>query len=374
MDLKKLAKKQNNAVAKKDNSFKIIAEIGSSHGGDLSKAKELIAAAKEAGANIAKFQIIYADEIVSPYAGTIMLCGQNRSIYNCFKQVQVSPQFWSEVKAACEKNNIEFLASVFGTQSLKDYLELAPTKIKIASPELNYYPLLNEINQTNCEVLFSTGLATLKDVKEAYNYLKNPLVLFHCVTQYPTLENECNLKAIKTLSKKFPLIIGFSDHTKTIFEASSTAFYYGARFFEKHFTLSNKTNGLDDSFALTPKEFIKFSSTIRQLSLLTDDEIKYSLLSLIGKKRFDLLSGNSSKAPTLNEKKIYHTTRRSFVATTNIKKGDIITKQNALILRSESNKIAGIAPSLKRPTIYGAIAKENYIQGDGIKKVKFVKK
>lgn len=350
----------------------IIAEIGSAHGGDLTKAKELISSAKEAGADIAKFQIIYANEIVSQKAGVIPLCGKSYSIYNSFKAVQKDRDFFCKIQEECEKNKIEFFATVFGLKSLQCYYQLptVPKKVKIASPEINHFPLFASLNELPLLVYLSSGASTLKDIKSALSYLKHPQALFHCVTQYPTDPKYCNLKVIRRLKKEFDLEIGFSDHTKEVYDAALVASYYGATIFEKHFTLSNKDEGLDDSFALTPLKFSKMVSSLHQLNSLSEAEQKYQIIEMIGKKAFALLSGSSKKKLTKPERAIYHTTHRSFVATKPICKGDIIDKNNASLLRAEVNKEGGIFSTPSRPTIYGAVAKKNYNEGDGITKIK----
>lgn len=353
----------------------IVAEIGSSHGGDLIKAKELICSAKEAGADIAKFQIIFANEIVSPKSGIIPLCGRNRSIYNDFKAVQMDQNFFCELQQECEKKNIEFFATVFGNKSLQTYYQLpsTPKKVKIASPEINHFPLFEQINQLPLLVWLSTGASTMQDIKNALSYLKHCDVLFHCVTQYPTQPKNCNLKAIKTLKKEFGLQIGFSDHTKDVYEAAIVAHYYGATIFEKHFTLSNSNDGLDDSFALTPNNFEKMATTLHQINKLTHEEEKYQIIDIIGKKQFNLLSGSSKKRLTKSEKSIYHTTHRSWVATKAIAKGEIIDKSNAALLRAELNKTGGIFSSPKQLNIFGSTARKNYDEGDGINLIKPLK-
>lgn len=355
----------------KKNNQAVIAEIGTSHNGDLEKAIEMVHAAKESGAEFAKFQIIYADEIVCANSGEIPLLGKKINLYKSFKTLEVKPDFYERVAQECEKIEIQFLASVFGEKSLSQYLQIVPTPkaIKIASPELNHYPLLQSAVKSEIPLWLSTGVSTQKDIKEAILFAPTTEVIFHCVTHYPTQPSECNLRCIEKIKKKFNKTVGFSDHTVDPIAAPMVAFYYGAEYIEKHFTLSKKSKGLDDSFAVTPKELSLLSNTLYRLSLLEKAEQKYQIVDLLGEKEFFLLAGSSNKKLTSNEKKIYRTTNRSWVALKELKKGDLLTEKNCALLRCEVNRQPGLKSTPQKIDLYGERVAKSCFAGDGIKKI-----
>ena len=129
-----------------NNPVFIIAEIGTSHDGDLKKAEELITAAAEAGVNCVKFQYVIADEIIHPNTGNVSLPGGEIPLYERFLTLERSPDFYSELKRITEDNNLVFLCTPFGIQSARNLKKIGIEGFKIASPELNHYPLLKEVS------------------------------------------------------------------------------------------------------------------------------------------------------------------------------------------------------------------------------------
>ena len=343
----------------------IIAEIGTAHCGSISYAKELINASKESGADIAKFQIVIADEIVHPHVGLIKLPSGKIDIYKAFKKAEKPIEFYQELKEYCSSINIEFLASVFGESSLNQYQLLQPKRIKLASPELNYYELLKQINKTNLPAIISTGVSKLKDIDKAYSYLSNVQGILHCVTNYPATEESYNLNIIKILKKRYKTEIGVSDHSKDPLKVPLLAYANGATIIEKHITLNNKAKGLDDSFALTPTNFKLMTKTISQFSKIAEKNRKKFLIDLIGIKNIKKINGNGKKKLTKEEKTIYATTNRSWVANKKIIKNEILTKNNCSCLRCEKNHMAGKKPSIDKLP-YSNKSKKDYDSGDGI--------
>ncbi|MDR2258849.1 MAG: N-acetylneuraminate synthase family protein, partial [Treponema sp.] len=150
----------------------IIAELGTSHGSDLVKAKELTDAAAEAGAACVKFQIVYADEILHPNTGEVALPGGKIRLYDRFKQLEVRPDFFAELKGYAESKGLLFLCTPFGPRSARELRALNPKAVKIASPELNYTGLLREVGAWNLPILLSSGVSKLGDIEAALETLK----------------------------------------------------------------------------------------------------------------------------------------------------------------------------------------------------------
>jgi len=145
----------------------IIAELGTSHNGELSKAKEMAVAAVESGAGCVKLQMVFADEILHPNTGEVSLPGGKIKLYDRFKQLEIKPEFYAEVKEYVESLGLLFLCTPFGLKSAGLLKELKPKIVKIASPELNYTALLREVAGWGLPVLLSTGVSKLGDIEEA---------------------------------------------------------------------------------------------------------------------------------------------------------------------------------------------------------------
>lgn len=345
----------------------VIAELGTAHQGDIKLAEELIIAAKKAGADCAKFQIVFADEIVHPNVGDIILPGGKTNIYQSFKNVEQDREFYEDLQVICKKNNIDILFSVFGTKSLELAQNLGSNKIKIASPELNYYSLLKKASTS--PLILSTGVSTQKDISNAIKYLKSlntdPYCLMQCVTQYPAEEASFNLRILPLLAKKYNTTIGISDHSSHPWLIPVLAACQGAIVVEKHFTLSNLGKGLDDKIALTPENFALMVEKLRSIENANPKEILKNLKKEFGRKRIRAALGKKRKSLTASEKKIYKTTNRSFVAIDNIKRGSTITAKSGSFLRAETNHEAGITED-KINKLIGRKAKIDIQAGSGI--------
>lgn len=344
----------------KKRAHQIIAEIGTSHGGNLSKAKELIDAAKESGANTAKFQWVIADEIVSPHAGKIKLPNGDIDIYKSFKEVENDVLFYFELKEYCQKKDILFLCSIFGFESLTLLSIVNPDCIKIASPEVNYLQLISEIPAHTSQVILSDGISTYIDITRCIDILKDTnICILHCVTQYPATMELYQLSRILIYAHIFKCNTGISDHSTHPFLLPALACLLGSTCTEKHFTLNKKDNGLDDSFALEPHEFklmceaISYSSEIdiseHNISQLNIPHLQDTMEKLVGdlgnksdketwqeliKNNFFNKSFSTGHSPTFFP--IYFSTRRSVFSKETIEENAAI-KNRIINKRSETN-------------------------------------
>ena len=192
-------------------NINIIAEIGTSHEGSIEKAKELVDAAAWAGADTIKFQWVYADEILHPDTGFVKLPTGNIRLYDRFKQLECPPSFYKEMVDYVHSKGCKFCCSPFGLRSLSELLELKPDFVKVASPELNHFPMLKalasyreHVGAENVPVILSSGVSKLEDIKNAVDIVGTKNVsLLHCITSYPAPEDEYNLKVISTLANQF---------------------------------------------------------------------------------------------------------------------------------------------------------------------------
>ena len=228
------------------NKCKLIAEIGWNFIGDMKLAKEMITAAKESGADYAKFQT-WSTKDLKPGAW------DRDGRLELYKKAELSIEKHHELKEYCDKNNIEFLTSVFNKKYFSFLKDLKLESIKIASMEINNTDLIDEAKKIYKQIFISTGATKLKEIESlAKNFQGNNFVLFHCVSSYPTPAKNVNLPRIEFLRKYFNRV-GYSGHFKGINDAIA-ALKYKPEFIEKHFTIDNNLPGRDNQFSILPHQ------------------------------------------------------------------------------------------------------------------------
>nr|WP_314991887.1 N-acetylneuraminate synthase family protein [uncultured Treponema sp.] len=349
----------------------IIAEIGTGHNGSIQKAKELIAAAKESGADAVKFQIVYADEILHPDTGFVELPTGRIPLYERFKDLECSIDFYTELAHYTQQQGLLFSASAFGLRSADELRQLNPAFVKIASPELNHFPLLARAASFRLPVILSSGVSRLSDIERALDYLDTQglppdmRALLHCVTAYPAPETDYNTAVLQSLSALFNVPVGISDHSLDPAAVPIAGLLSDACILEKHICLSRTDAGLDDPVALEPAQFSRMTRIIRQLTGLPQDkllvaaaEYGYSaafLQQIIG-------SGEKKLAPA--EKNNYGKTNRSLHYLKDMAAGTVLHAEDIGILRTEKNLSAGEAPDMLHHFI-GAVLQNAVKSGDG---------
>ena len=319
----------------------IIAEAGPNHNGKLKKAYQLVDAAKKSGADFIKFQTAIPELHISKFAQKAsyqknFLRG-NKSQLEMSKKIILSYEEFKKLKRYCKKKKIEFLSTPFDLQSIDFLKKLKMKYFKIPSGEITNLPYLQKVARTKKKIILSTGMANMKEIKEALKIItsngtkKENITILQCNTEYPTPLRDANIRAMLTIKKTFNVNIGYSDHTKGI-EASLAAAANGATIIEKHFTLNKNSTGPDHKTSITPGELKRMVTSIRKITLALGDGIK-----------------KVSKS----EKKNIQIARNSIVAAKNIKKGERFTKENLSIKRPGN----GISP-MKLPLVIGKIAKK----------------
>ena len=343
----------------------IVAEAGSAHQGELSRAFELIDAAAEAGADCVKFQVIFAEEIVHPKTGSIDLPGGKTAIYERFRELERDLPFYARLKEYTEKRGLEFLCSAFGMASARLLRELAVRAVKIASPELNHFPLLRELAGYGLPLIISTGVSTLADIERTLIAAGTKTVLLHCITAYPAAEEEYNLRVIPNLQAVFGRPVGVSDHSRDPLLVPGLAVMTRACVIEKHLALSREDGGLDDPIALDPDAFARMVEGIRRIEGMRPAEARSRLEEDYGRERVESVLGDGIKRLAPSEEKYYLTTNRSLHALTEIRAGQPIQADQICIVRSESNLRPGLGPEYLE-LIAGRTAQRTIPEGEGI--------
>ncbi|MDR2660408.1 MAG: N-acetylneuraminate synthase family protein [Spirochaetaceae bacterium] len=346
----------------------IIAEIGTSHSGDIVKARELVAAAAEAGADCVKTQIVYADEIIHPRTGLVPLPGGDIPLYDVFKKLERPFEFFAAVKEYAESRGLQFLATPFGPRSAVCLKKLSPVMVKIASPELNYTRLLRTVSGWDLPAILSSGVSTLADIETALSFFDRERVcLLHCVTAYPAPETDYNLTLIKTLSAIFGVSTGISDHSLNPCLVPLLSVSLGACAVEKHFCISRNDSGLDDPIALPAGAFAEMSAAIRRAENQTPQAIVEEAGNFTEKKEdIRIILGDGVKRLAASESQNYGRTNRSIHALRDIQAGEPLSSENCAVLRSEKILRAGMPPFMMEK-ITGCAAARFIPAGEGVR-------
>ncbi|MDX9799782.1 MAG: N-acetylneuraminate synthase family protein [Spirochaetia bacterium] len=349
----------------------IIAEAGTSHSGSLEKGFTLIEKAAESGADCVKFQVVFADEILHPLCGRVKLPGGNTGLYEKFKELERDEEFFLKLKQETEKCGIKFLATPFGIKSARLLKNIGVSMLKIASPELNHYPLLEEVTGYKLPLIISGGVSMLSDIEKAVAITGRDITFLHCVTSYPAPEEDYNLALIKTLSAVFGFKTGVSDHSADPLLVPLVSMALGAVTLEKHITLDKSGGGLDDATSLNPHDFKKMSGEIRQYqkSCKIRPDRKVLLAELqrrFGKEKVRAVTGDGVKKLASSEKDNYGRTNRSLMALRTIMPGEKLKEMDFAPLRSEKNLTPGLSPDFAE-LITGKTVRNKIKNGEGIR-------
>ena len=365
----------------------IIAEIGTSHEGSFEKACALVDAAADSGADTIKFQWVYADEILHPKTGFVKLPTGNIPLYERFKQLECPPSFYKDIMDYVHSKGCKFCCSPFGLRSLRELLELNPDFVKIASPELNHFPMLmalaeyrNKIGAENVPVILSSGVSKLEDIKNAIDIVgTDNISLLHCITSYPAPESEYNLKVISSLISQFGIECGVSDHSLDPVLVPCLSIACGGTVIEKHITLSRKTVGLDDPVALEPEQFALMVHTVHQSEAslrhygneLGYERILQQLGEQFGNEKIQVVLGDGVKKLAPAEEANYGRTNRSLHFMHDMKSGEVIGADDVAVLRTEKVLTPGLTPDwLDR--VIGVRLVKDVTSGAGVQKEDFI--
>lgn len=350
----------------------IVAEAGVNHDGSLSKARDLVRAAAEAGADAVKFQTYAADQLVLPGTAKADYQVRGKSGGNdqldMLRRLQLDHEAHQELAAFSRSLNVEFMSTAFDEASLRFLVEdIGVARLKVPSGEITNGPFLLQIARSGLPLIVSTGMSTLDEVREALGVLAYGMrpeaapgpsrqafdaafeneedrhrltaraSLLQCTSSYPTPIEETNLRSMVTLGEAFGLPVGLSDHTQgTAAAVAATAL--GATVVEKHLTLDCDAEGPDHAASIEPPAFREMVAGIRAV---------------------EAALGSANKAPSAAELAMRPAARRSLVALTTIRQGDRFTEANLGARRPGS----GLNP-MHYWELLGREAGRDYAEGD----------
>ena len=324
-----------------DDRVYVIAEAGVNHNGDPERALAMVDVAAEAGADAVKFQTFHTEDLTTAAAAKAAYqetnTGAAGSQQDMLRDLEIDADAHRKLQSRCAEKGVAFLSTPFDLKSLRFLVgELGIDTVKIGSGEITNGPLLLAAARTGKDIVLSTGMSTLEEVREALAILAFGLVgwgdaapcrsafeaafasaegqkalrrhvtVLHCTTEYPAPFEEVNLRAMETLSKTFGLPVGFSDHTDGIAVAIAAA-ALGAVVIEKHFTLDHALPGPDHVASLEPDELAAMVAGIRHVEAALGDGVK---------------------KPTPSEMKNMAPARKSLVALCAIHAGEAFTPEN----------------------------------------------
>ena len=248
----------------------LIAEMSANHAGDLSRALEIVHAAKEAGADCIKTQTYTADTLTIDCANDYFAIHEGpwkgRTLYDLYQEAHTPWDWLARIKEEADKVGLDYLSTPFDRTAVDFLAELGVSSYKVASFELNDLPLLRYIAAQGKPVIASTGMASLGEIERAVRTVReagNPdLCLLKCSSAYPAPPDDMNLRTIPHLAETFDVAVGLSDHTLGS-AAAVAAVVLGACVVEKHFCLSRSIANPDAAFSMEPAEFRQMRDDIR---------------------------------------------------------------------------------------------------------------
>lgn len=316
----------------------IIAEVNSSHNGDVEVAKKMIDAAVDTGCDCVKFQSWTTDTL---YSKTYY--DKNPIAKRFVDKLSLSSDELKQMSDYCKSKNIGFSSTPYSCQEVDFLVQCDVPFIKISSMEINNLEFIEYIGNKQVPVVISTGMAEENEIRAAIRTLEKTgnknIVILHCVSIYPAELTKINLRNISWLEEEYPqYAIGFSDHTIGD-SAAIASVALGASVIEKHITLDSKKIGMDNQIAMEPQDLKMFTQKVRDISL-----------SL----------GSLKRIVTSEEYAQRLKMRRSIVATRDIEVGETIAKEDLTYKRPGD----GISPD-RAKLLIGCKAKQK-IQKDTI--------
>ena len=339
--------KNNNYFNKLTRCF-LIAEIGVNHNGDINLAKEMISAAKEAGADAVKFQTFSANRLAIKNTPKVLYqkktTKDTETHFEMLEKLELSKVDHHLLVNYCRDNDIEFLSTPYDLESAEFLNSLEVELFKTASADIVDLPLQRFLASTLKPIIVATGMASLGEIEQVMQVFReesnDDVILLHCVSNYPCSDHSINLRAMNTIGSAFQVPVGFSDHSEG-FLAATLSVGMGAKVIEKHFTLDKTMVGPDHRASSTPSEFSELVDNIR---------------------RSEKILGSPRKICQDEETQMASVSRKSIVLSRDCSQGDVITLSD-LVLRRPGT---GLKPQYLN-SLVGKTLSQNLLAGTLLK-------
>jgi N-acetylneuraminate synthase len=284
-----------------------IAELNTSHFGDMSIARSMIEKAKDCGCDCVKFQ---------SWSAETLYCSSHYKENAIAKRIVTKfslgePQL-RELAGYCGEVGIDFSSTPYSREEAVFLVNSCQAPfLKIASMELNNIPYLEFLGSLGVPVILSTGMGTLEEIIRAVRALEKAgntnIVILHCVSVYPVEDKDTRLLNILGLRVEFPNYpIGYSDHSIGL-EIPAAAVALGSCVIEKHFTLDSSRIGMDNQMAMEPAGMKQMISACKKVQA-----------ALGGPERI-LLEAEKAQIPKM---------RRSLVTTRALEAGHVLSAED----------------------------------------------
>lgn len=303
----------------------VIAEAGVNHNGDLERAKAMVKAAAEAGADYVKFQAFRTDDLVAQGTRSAAYQADNTGQTQqsaLLGDLELDLNAFALLAETCRDQGIGFMATAFDSEAIESLIAIGMDRIKVASGELTNVRALSRFAGLGLPVILSTGMANMEEIGRALALLRQggcaDIALLHCTSLYPAPPETMNLRAMATMAAHFGVPIGLSDHSLGDHGAIA-AVALGARVIEKHFTLDRTLPGPDHRASLEPDELSTMIARLHEVQAMLGD----------GRKR-----------PSAAEKETARLVRRSWHMARDLPKGHVLRADDLVLKRPAS----GIPP------------------------------
>ena len=311
------------------NNFKqplIIAEISGNHGGSFDKAKALVLQSAEAGADYVKLQT-YKPETITVQGEDSRFkiksgLWEGYRLHQLYAKAMTPWEWHRPLLEYAKEVGIALFSSPFDESAVK-FLEkeIDPPLYKVASFELNHFPMLKEIGSTGKPVIASRGVSSDDEISKAIDCLYSSgcpeITLLHCVSEYPAKHEEFFLSEMPRIKEEFQTRFGLSDHSQGHLVAV-TATALGASVIEKHITLDREEESIDGGFSMLPHEFAEMVDAVKSTSKIL---------------------GNEGKSKEISKESAFF--KRSILVSKSIRAGDLLSRENIRIARPGD----GLCPS-----------------------------
>jgi N-acetylneuraminate synthase len=317
----------------------VIAEIGINHNGSLKIAKEMVDAAKRAGAEVIKHQTHVVEDEMSEEAKKVIPGNADVSIYEIMEKAALSEEEEIELKNYVKSEGMIFLSTPFSRAAADRLERMGVSAYKIGSGECNNYPLIKHIASFGKPMIVSTGMNDIESVSKTVKILEDcniQFALLHTTNLYPTPPELVRLGAMSELKRNFPnAIIGLSDHTINN-NACLAAVALGACILERHFTDSKDRKGPDIINSMDTEEMTELIQSSKEIALMR----------------------GGKKEAVAEEQVTINFAFATVVAIKDIKKGEKLTEKNLWVKRPGTGEIK----AEHYESLLGKVSKRNIIK------------